>query len=97
MPSKPKVHRPKKKAIPTAKPRGTACQRGYDRNWRKARAVFLANNPLCAECLKGNKVTPATVVDHVQAHRGDRDKFWTEENWQSLCEYHHNQKTARGE
>lgn len=33
--------------------------------------------------------TPATVADHVEPHKGDREKFWTGE-LQSLCRTHHN-------
>ena len=32
----------------------------------------------------------ATVVDHIQPHRNDPVLFWDVENWQSLCELHHN-------
>ena len=46
--------------------------------------------------MKENKLTPATVVDHIIPHRGDRKLFWDESNWQSLCERHHNEKTGRG-
>jgi hypothetical protein len=31
----------------------------------------LAAEPLCAECIKRNKVTPATVADHVTPHKGN--------------------------
>lgn len=77
--------------------RGTASQRGYNADWRLARADFLAENPLCAECRKRGKLEPATRVDHVIPHRGDRRLFWDRSNWQSLCETCHNRKTAKGE
>lgn len=77
--------------------RGTAAQRGYDGKWQQARKGFLAKHPLCAECLKNGIYTPATVVDHIVPHRGNKALFWDKNNWQSLCQYHHNQKTARGE
>jgi len=63
------------------------------RRWRKLRRAHLAREPLCRECLKEGKVTPATDVDHVQPHRGDRDKFWNGA-MQSLCKVHHGAKTA---
>ena len=44
--------------------RGSAAERGYGADWRKARRRFLASNPLCAACLKRGVLTPATVVDH---------------------------------
>lgn len=73
--------------------RGSASQRGYDSRWRKARLRHLREHPFCVECLKENKLTKATVVDHIVPHRGDRILFWNESNWQSLCEHHHNKKT----
>lgn len=77
--------------------RGTAAQRGYDGAWQKARKGYLAKHPLCASCLRGGKYTPATVVDHIIPHRGDKNLFWDSENWQSLCKQCHDRKTARGE
>ncbi len=38
---------------------------------------------------------PATVVDHGPPFRGDWDLFTSPANLQSLCKYHHDQKTAR--
>jgi 5-methylcytosine-specific restriction enzyme A len=46
------------------------------------------------ECLKENRTTAATVVDHKTPHRGNQELFWDENGWQSLCTLHHNQKTA---
>lgn len=77
--------------------RGTAAERGYDANWREARAAFLAANPLCAECRRNGKLEPATRADHIIPHRGDKQLFWNESNWQGLCERCHNRKTGRGE
>lgn len=77
--------------------RGTAAERGYDKRWQRASRAYLARNPLCAQCRKEKKLTPATVVDHITPHRGDRKLFWDPANWQGLCKLHHDQKTARGE
>jgi len=77
------------------KSRPNANQRGYDARWRKVRLQYLRENPLCVECLKEGKVTPATVVDHIKPHHGDKELFWDRNNWQALCEYHHNVKTAK--
>jgi len=76
--------------------RGGAESRGYDGRWRKARASFLQRNPLCAECMRNGRITPATVVDHVIPHRGDEKLFWDESNWQALCASCHNHKTGSG-
>ena len=74
--------------------RGTAHQRGYDAEWKKHRDQFLLEHPLCVECRRKGYVMPATVVDHIVPHKGDKELFWDKKNWQSLCETHHNIKTA---
>ena len=76
--------------------RGGANARGYDARWRKARALFLRQNPLCAECHKNGVLTPATVVDHIIPHRGDAVLFWDKQNWQPLCKDCHDKKTGLG-
>ena len=75
---------------------GSAAERGYDAKWRRARKLFLQRHPLCANCLSQGIVTPATVVDHIVPHRGDRALFWDENNWQPLCKNCHDQKTGSG-
>lgn len=69
----------------------------YGAAWRKARAAFLREHPLCVgrHCKDCGYLTPATVVDHVQPHRGDRALFWERANWQPLCKPCHDSKTAR--
>jgi 5-methylcytosine-specific restriction enzyme A len=79
------------------KERGSARERGYTTTWDKARKVWLAKHPLCAECERQGETVEAKVVDHIVPHRGDRVLFWDAANWQSLCETCHNCKTARGE
>lgn len=72
----------------------TAHQRGYDSKWRKAREGFLAKHPLCVRCQANDVIEPATVVDHITPHRGDRSVFWDNQNWQPLCKSCHDRKTA---
>lgn len=74
--------------------RGNAHQRGYNKQWQKARASFLDAHPFCAECLKNGRHTPATVVDHIIPHKGDKRLFWDRNNWQPLCASCHNKKTV---
>ena len=76
--------------------RGGANARGYDTRWRKARALFLRQHPLCTECRRNGVLTPATVVDHIIPHRGDRTLFWDQKNWQPLCKDCHDKKTGYG-
>lgn len=74
--------------------RGTSTQRGYDARWRRYRAAYLAEHPLCAQCERDGKLTPATVVDHIVPHRGDYSLFWDPGNHQPLCKPCHDRKTA---
>ncbi len=76
--------------------RESAAARGYDGKWEKARKAFLRRNPLCAACMAEGKLIPATVVDHIVPHRGDKRLFWDESNWQPLCKKHHDRKTGLG-
>ena len=75
--------------------RGSPASRGYDSRWRKARALYLSQHPLCAACQRLGKTVAAQVVDHIVPHRGNRDLFWNERNWQALCKSCHDAKTAR--
>jgi 5-methylcytosine-specific restriction enzyme A len=75
--------------------RGTAAERGYGSRWQKARVTYLVRNPLCVECKAEGAVRAATIVDHVEPHKGDQTLFWDTSNWQALCKPHHDRKTAR--
>ena len=76
--------------------RENAAARGYDGRWKSARCAYLQRNPLCAECRRAGKLTPATVVDHIVPHRGDMRLFWDKTNWQPLCKDCHDRKTGSG-
>lgn len=64
--------------------------------WRRKREAQLRDEPLCRFCAAQDKVTAATIADHVEPHRGDEDAFWNNE-LQSLCHYHHNTAKQRQE
>jgi 5-methylcytosine-specific restriction protein A len=86
--------------------RGSARERGYTPKWDEASRNFRKEFPLCgmrpndkppvmSRCFDEGRLTPATQVDHVISHRGDRDLFWDRENnWQSLCAQCHSRKTV---
>lgn len=88
--------------------RGSRHERGYTSEWERARLQFLREYPLCghrptphppvmSRCYDEQRVTAATVVDHVVPHRGDRALFWAREtNWQSLCRACHDRKVGAG-
>ena len=68
----------------------SAASRGYGSAWRRESAAFLAQRPVCVDC--GG---PATVVDHVQPHKGDPVKFWDRGNWAPMCRRDHSCKTVK--
>jgi len=74
--------------------RPSARQRGYTRDWERARADFLKHYSVCANA---NCRAQATVVDHIIPHRGDQDLFWDRSNWQPLCLHCHNSVKQRQE
>jgi 5-methylcytosine-specific restriction endonuclease McrA len=58
--------------------------------WHKGlRPAQLKKEPLCRMCAAQGKTVAATVVDHIEPHRGDWDKFTDPDNLQSLCKHHH--------
>ncbi len=63
--------------------------------WQRLRKRFLLEHPLCVECERLGRITPATVVDHIKPHEGNPELFWNENNLQSLCKPCHDSKTAR--
>ena len=69
----------------TDRRRPSAHDRGYDSKWQRYRLTYLAAHPTCDMCPK-----PATVVDHIQPHRGNHRLFWSSKNHQSLCTHCHN-------
>lgn len=94
MPSKRKVHQPNRANVPAKQQtRKSAAKRGYNRNWRKARQVHLAENPQCAMCGKLEGFNESWHVDHIKDHLGDYDVFWDSDNWQTLCPSCHSKKT----
>lgn len=77
--------------------RGSARQRGYDRRWEKFRAAYLKEHPLCVDCLKENRLIPATEVHHIQKLAEYPELKYVENNLMALCHKCHSKRTARGE
>ncbi len=65
--------------------------------WSKLRQRHLDMSPLCVYCLRQDEVEPATVVDHIQPHKGDEALFWSPDNLQSLCGPCHDRVKPREE
>lgn len=60
--------------------RESATSRGYDWQWRKVRAVKLAQNPVCESC-----GYPADTVHHIQPVEKYPDLRLAIDNLMSLC------------
>ena len=76
-------------------PRASSTQRGYDGRWRRYRESFLRKHPLCAMHQALGQLVAASVVDHIEPHRGDSELFWRKSNHQALCEACHNRHKQR--
>lgn len=58
--------------------------------WTLSRMAQLTKQPWCERCLNRNVETPATVVNHRKAHKGDWKLFIDPDNHESVCEHCHN-------
>lgn len=104
MPYRPPIHNPHKatrqqqgdkRKQQADKQRPTAVKRGYGGQWQKARVGYLTHHPLCFLCEQQNIKVLATVVDHINPHKGDMTLFWDKNNWQPLCKPCHDRKTVK--
>lgn len=75
--------------------RGSSTARGYDADWRRLRAAFLAKNPVCLFCEAAGLIVLAQVVDHIISfhERPELRLEWS--NLRSLCKECHDRRTAR--
>lgn len=61
--------------------------------WRKLREKVLKERPLCEQCRREGRITPAKVVDHIiPIVKGGAPL--DESNLQPLCHKCHNKKSA---
>lgn len=97
MPRRPEVHRPRGYRPRPPDPRPSAARRGYGAPWQRTRAAHLREHPLCADCLEEGRVAAAEHVHHVAKVADRPDLLHDPNNLRSLCESHHNRRTARGE
>jgi len=99
MPTAPARHKATVRQLPRhqpqrADPRPSAAQRGYDGRWRKMRLMFLAQNPLCVDCLKRGRTQPANEVHHVVELRAGGRRL-DPSNLLPLCKRCHSMRTGR--
>lgn len=93
MPPRPPAHKPQRANAPRKRP--SASRRGYDEDWKRARAAYLMKHPLCVAMLRDGRACgrPAKHVDHKQALNAGGDKY-DEANLQSLCHGCHSRKSC---
>lgn len=89
------------------KPRDREYQRQYDRGraddhgfyasarWRAVRLLVLERDPLCVECLRFERITPAVDVDHIQERLQRPDLAYELSNLRGLCHSCHSRHTHR--
>ncbi len=91
MPKINKLERKKKSQAPRKETDMRKLRQKAYRNttWRKTRDTYMKSHPICEECLKKGKVTPATDVHHLQSPFKGGDINYTllfdYENLESLC------------
>ena len=59
--------------------------------WRKIRDAQLAREPLCIDCTRQHKTTPANTVDHIDGNSHNNQQT----NLQSMCASCHSKKTIK--
>ena len=66
--------------------------RHYDKAWKQVRKRYLAAHPLCEDCQKAGRVTPAAEVHHIQplSKGGTHD----ESNLRALCKPCYSRQSA---
>ena len=75
----------KKRAEEYDRDRGTAKERGYDKNWRKIRHINLTRTPYCERCNSKGLIRIATMVHHIDGNSRNN----ADENLMSLCKHCH--------
>lgn len=79
------------------RPRLSAQERGYDGRWQRVRAQYIAAHPLCMDCEKQGRTTPAVDVHHIEKISDAPERRLDAANLMALCRACHNQRTAKGE
>jgi len=96
MPTKPKKVRRPWEPKPQPKQSGRKADASFYHTtaWRKTTKAYRTAHPLCEECLKKERTTPAALTDHITPIEKGGDPFdW--DNLQAMCHTCHNQKSGR--
>ena len=73
--------------------RDPASRKRYGREWKRIRDRYIAAQPMCEECRKAGKVTPAAEVHHIRPL--SKGGTHAEGNLMALCKPCHSEITAR--
>lgn len=94
----PWINKPQKKQAPSSAKTETEMRKlrqvAYQNTaWRKMRDCYIKEHPLCDECLKNGKITPAEDVHHIRSPFKKGEINWAllldEDNLMSLCKTCH--------
>lgn len=88
-----RLEKERKKNLKNSRWRGNSVERGYDHKWNKLSAYYRSLHPLCEHCMKQEKITDATMVDHKVPVVVAPERRLDESNLQSLCWQCHHIKT----
>ena len=61
--------------------------------WTKESRAFKESHPLCAECRRHGRISPAEVTDHIIPY--PICDYWDQSNWQPLCRKCNDEKGQR--
>ena len=59
------------------------------RRWARFRRWYLAQHPLCEECLKAGRTRPAEEIHHIRPRREAPEAVFDEKNVVALCRLCH--------
>lgn len=80
----------KQKAQKIDRERGSARERGYDRDWERERLEYLKSvDHLCEEHLRRGYLVPAILVDHMIPVRDAPERRLDRTNFDALCRHCH--------
>lgn len=83
-----RIEQPKKKRHPLSNVL-------YGWQWSKASRRFLADHPLCVDCLDRSITTIATLVHHEPHHCFVPSRFWDANTWVALCDKCHGRRHSK--
>lgn len=62
--------------------------------WRNIANSHKKRNPFCIKCKEKNKISATEFTDHIVRIQDGGDPY-KDSNLQSLCAFHHNQKSGK--